>query len=307
MKNNKKIVLAYLGLFLMTSIIGLSLMFIKIGLNYTNTLDLLAHRFSIAFIMIIFLWILRFIKIPKLDKNKIKSLLFLSISYPSLFFMFQAYGMEYSSVSEAGIIFSTSPIITLIFAQIFLKEKTTFLQKIGILLSVIGVLYIVLNKGYFSGNISNIKGVILLLLSITAFTIYIILGKKSGSKFTAIEITVWITFIACIAFNILSLATHLQAGTLNQFFTPFIHRDFVWSILYLGILSSVLTSFLTNYALPIVPASQMAVLNNLSPVLSILSGVLFLDEKLYRYHIIGGLFVVIGIVITLTASKRKKG
>nr|WP_281269765.1 DMT family transporter [Phocoenobacter uteri] len=296
--------MAYLGLFLMTSIIGLSLMFIKIALNYTNTIDLLAHRFSIAFATIMLLWLFNIIKIPKLNKNKLKTLLLLSISYPSLFFLLQAYGMEYSSVSEAGIIFATSPIITLIFAQIFLKEKTTLLQKIGIALSVIGVLYIVLNKGNFSGNINNLQGIVLLVFSMVAFTCYIILGKRSTTKLTAIEITVWITFIACVIFNLVAFSSHLQAGKLDQFFAPFGNMDFVWSILYLGILSSVLTSFLTNYALPLIPASQMAVLNNLSPILSILSGVLLLDERLYQYHILGGVFVIIGIVMTLVFRKR---
>ncbi len=148
MKNNKTFG-AYLGLFLMTTIIGLSFMFVKIALQYSSAVDLLAHRFSIALVSVIVLLLLRVIKIPKPNYKKIQGLLFLSVFYPVLFFLFQALGMQYSSASEAGIIFAMSPIVTLIVAQIFLKESTTILQKIGVILSVFGIVYIIFNKGGF--------------------------------------------------------------------------------------------------------------------------------------------------------------
>ncbi len=294
---------AYFGLTLMTIIIGLSFIFVKIGLKYASALDLLAHRFTFGAISIGFLWMFKVLKFSPLNWAKAKSLLLLSLLYPFLFFAFQTFGLEYSTVSEAGIIFATVPIITLIVAGIFLKEKTNLLQKLGIVLSVLGVLYIVYRTGNYSEN-TSLKGVILLLLSVFSLVAYYALGKKISLQFSTLEITVWMTLLAFIVFNSWSIIYHLQNNTISTFFDPLIHPEFIWAILYLGILSSVLTSFLTNFALSKIPASQIAVFNNLSPIITIIGGVIILGETLQHYQIIGGILVIIGVSIT-QISKHK--
>lgn len=295
---DKKQRLAYIGLVTVTIIIGLSFIFVKIGLRYSNAIDLLAHRFTAAAISILVLWIFGFIKLPKVSFKKAKSLLLLSLFYPLLFFALQTFGLQHSSVSEAGIIFASMPIITLIAASFFLKEKTSLLQKIGIILSIAGILYIIYSTGEVSGS-TTLKGVILLLLSIFSMVVYYVLGKVTTAKFSAIEITVWMTMLAFILFNSFSIATHAYNHTLSQFFNPLLNIEFLWAILYLGVLSSMFTAFLTNFALANIPASQIAVFNNLSPLVTIAGGILILGESLFVYHIIGGVLVLAGVVMTV--------
>ncbi len=110
--------------------------------------------------------------------------------------------------------------------------------------------------------------------------------------------------IACIVFNLWSITIHLQTGTIDEFFQPFAHRNFLYAVLYLGILSSVLTSFLTHHAISLVPASQIAVFNNLSPIFAVIGGIVFLEDKLYFYHFIGGILIAIGIVMTLRVNNK---
>jgi drug/metabolite transporter (DMT)-like permease len=296
---------AYIGLILVTIIIGLSFIFVKIGLRYAGAMDLLAHRFTAAAVSIVLLWAFGFIRLPAFNFAKAKSLLLLSLFYPLLFFALQTFGLEHSTASEAGIIFATTPIITLIAASFFLKEKTTFWQKIGIVLSIAGILYII----YFTGDISGsttLKGLILLLLSVLAVVAYYILGKLVGARFTAMEITVWMTLLAFVVFNGFSIVGHIQNHSLAGFFDPLLHPEFLWAVLYLGVLSSMLTAFFTNFALAQIPASQIAVFNNLSPLISIAGGILILGETLFTYHIIGGLMVLLGVVMTVFLKYRKK-
>lgn len=293
--NNAK---AYAGLILMTSIVGFSFIFLKIGLRHAGAMDLIAHRFTAATFSLVLLWVLGFIKIPRLSLNKAKSLFLLSLFYPLLFFTLQTFGMKHSTASEAGIIFATVPVITLLAARIFLKEKTTFLQKIGITLSIAGILFIIYHSGNLSGE-TTLKGVLLLLLSVLAVIAYYVLGKKISVNFSAIEITVWMTILAFLVFNGWSITSHIQSNTLSQFFSPLAQKEFLWAVLYLGVLSSMLTSFLTNFALTQIPASQIAVFNNLSPVIAIAGGILILGETLFAYHIIGGLMVMAGVAMTV--------
>ncbi|HZJ74291.1 MAG TPA: DMT family transporter [Perlabentimonas sp.] len=296
---------AYIGLILVTIIIGLSFIFVIIGLKYSSPMDLLAHRFTAAAISLVFLWVFGLVKLPRFSFKKAKWLLLLSLFYPLLFFALQTFGLQHSTASEAGIIFATTPIITLIAASFFLKEKTTWLQKIGIVLSIAGILFII----YFTGNISGgttLKGLLLLMLSVFALVVYYVLGKVVTANFSAMEITVWMTILAFVAFNGFSVASHIQTHTLNQFFKPLGQMEFLWAVLYLGVLSSMVTAFLTNFALTQVPASQIAVFNNLSPLVSIAGGIIILNETLYSYHIIGGLLVLAGVAMTVFFKHQKR-
>ena len=114
------------------------------------------------------------------------------------------------------------------------------------------------------------------------------------------------TLLAFIVFNGFSVATHIQSDTLSQFFNPLVHREFLWAVLYLGVLSSMFTAFLTNFALAQVPASQIAVFNNLSPLVSIAGGILILGETLFTYHIIGGVLVLSGVAMTVFFKHKKR-
>ncbi|MFA5648682.1 MAG: DMT family transporter [Bacteroidales bacterium] len=296
---------AYIGLILVTIIIGLSFIFVKIGLRYSSAMDLLAHRFTAAAISIGLLWIFGFIKLPPFSFKKAKWLLLLSLFYPLLFFALQTFGLQHSTASEAGIIFASTPIITLIAASFFLKEKTTLWQKFGVIMSIAGILYIIYSTGGISGS-TTLKGLLLLILSVFALVVYYVLGKVVSAHFSAMEITVWMTILAFIVFNAFSIAGHIQAQTLNQFFNPLVHMEFLWAVLYLGVLSSMVTAFLTNYALTQVPASQIAVFNNLSPLVSIAGGILILKEELFSYHIIGGLLVLAGVAMTVFFKYKKR-
>lgn len=302
MSNHTKQSQAYIGLILMTAIIGLSFIFVKIGLRYAGAMDLLAHRFTAAALSILLLWIFGLIKLPTFSIKKARSLLILSLFYPLLFFSLQTFGMEHSSASEAGIIFASTPIITLLAARIALKEKTTLLQKIGIILSIAGILYIIFYTGNLPGS-TSLKGVLLLLLSVFSVVAYYVLGKKISVNFSAMEMTVWMTILAFLVFNGWSITTHIHNHSLNQFFNPLIQKQFLWAVLYLGVLSSMLTALLTNFALTQIPASQIAVFNNLSPLIAIAGGILILGETLYIYHLIGGLLVLAGVIMTVFFKK----
>lgn len=299
MSSKSKQSIAYLGLIMSTLIVGLSFIFVKIGLKYANPMDLLAHRFSTAVLAIVVLWAVGLIKIPRPTLQKAKYLLLLSLFYPLLLFGLQTFGLQYSTASEGGIIFASLPIITLIAAAIFLKEKTTILQKIGILLTIGGVLFIVLKSGNNSGDTGSLKGIVLLLGSVLSMVVYLILGKKIGTRFTPMEITVWMSVLAFIVFNSYAVTGHIANGTLGAFYCPLKTREFIYAMLYLGVLSTMLTAFFTNFALSRIPASQIAVFNNLSPLITILGGVIILGEQLFYFQIIGGLLVMAGVAMTV--------
>src|SRR5690554_444910 len=304
MKQLKKEGVAYLCLLLMTAIIGFSFIFVKIALRHALPVDLLAHRFTAAALGMFLFYFLRRKKWPVFNWKSLASLLPLSLFYPILLFSLQTIGLQFTTASEAGIISATAPIFTLILAFLFLKEKNTVWQLLSVLLSVGGVVYIMYMNGVGTISSETLKGDLFILLSVLSMSIYFVLARKATRHFNAMDITFFMTFVACVVFNVIAVARHAGSGTLPQFFVPFQHGEFLWSILYLGVLPSFLTSFLTNTALTVIPASRVSIFNNLSPVITVFAGILILGETLHGYHIIGGAMVLIGI-LGVNALKKK--
>ncbi|MGH1297960.1 DMT family transporter [Bacillus pretiosus] len=293
---------AYLSALLYSLIIGFSFMFVKLALTVTSPLDTLAHRFTVAFVAASIPIVFGFIKLNVSFKN-ILALLPLAIFYPALFFAFQAFGLVYTSSSEAGIIQAAIPIFTMLLASYFLKEYTNTWQKISVLISVIGVIYIFIMNGIGTHETSFI-GVILILLSTLSSAFYNVLARKMTKKFKLMDLTYTMTVIGFISFNLIAIASHISKGTITVYFKPFTNGTFLVSILYLGLLSSLLTALLLNYSLSYIEAAKISVFSNLSTLITIITGVIFLHEQISYYHIIGTIMIIFGIIGTNFLGKK---
>lgn len=287
---------AYFAAIAYACIIGFSFLFVKVALESANPIDLLAHRFTVSFAAALLLY-------PFLRKKirlsiRWHDLIYIvpfSLLYPVLFFAFQVWGLMYTSSSEAGIIQAMIPILTMALAACFLKERATWTQVLFTILSVSGVMLLFVMKGIDVKD-SHMIGYVLILLSALSSSAYSVFARVITRRFHVIELTFVMTFFGFVFFNAVALIRHSANDTLPQFFSPFTHSSFVWSMIFLGILSSLLTAYLSNYALSHLEAAKVSIFNNLSAFITIAAGVLILHETIDIYHIIGGVLVIGGVI-----------
>ncbi|MDO5715601.1 MAG: DMT family transporter [Tissierellia bacterium] len=286
--------LGYMAALGYAAIIGFSFIFVKGIVNYTSVIDVLMFRFALAFIplLIAYAWMK---KECNYSKERLKTLLKIGIFYPLCFFGFQTMALNISSSIEVGAVQATAPIFTLILASIFLKERTNWLQKGSIIICVSGVMYIMIMK--FIKNVApDFRGIGIAFIATLAFSIYTVLTKKHKKNFSNYEMLFIIVGESFIITLILSLGTHISQGTLNTLFAPWKHQEFIIGMIYLSILSTLLSGFLINFALSNIDASKMIVFNNLGTVIQILAGVVILKETLFPSHIIGSILIILGIL-----------
>lgn len=301
MQRKKQEVFAYIAIILTTSIIGLSFVFVKIALRYAPSSDLLAHRFMAASLAILALWILGVVKFPKISKAQLPTLLTLATLYPFLFFLFQTFALKYITVAEASIYSGTAPVLTLLLSSLIIKEGTTIRQKVSIVLSVVGIAYISISSG---GTIStSLWGKVLLVASVLSMVFFFIFSRKAKLGISAIDTSIFMIWIAMVGYSVWALALRGADGTIGVFFQPLLQPPYLLSILYLGILSSFVSSFLLNYSLSVLEAYKVSVFNNFSPIIGVVAGVLILNESLFYYHIVGGILVLLGIVGTIVKRR----
>lgn len=274
-------------------IFGLSFIFSKAALAITDPLTLLSFRFLTAFVIMSVLVLAGVIKLNYRNKP-ILGLVFLGIIEPVLYFIFETYGIKYSSASMAGLMIALIPILVAILGNYFLREKPSIIQMFFIALSVAGVAFIVVMNNSGGKNSSSI-GILILLGAVTCAAAYNIYSRSLSTRFTPMELTYFMMGVGAIFFNFMSIISHAINGNLNNYFSILLNRNFIIAILYLGILSSVIAFYLTNFALSKIEASRSAIFSNLSTIVSIVGGVVFLKEHFYFYHIIGSIMILIGV------------
>lgn len=294
---------AHIAIIIQISIIGLSFLFVKGGLSYTDSFTQLSHRFIIATIGI---WLVRLVRPHKniFTKQTIKELLPLGIFYPVLFFSLQTLSLERITTLEAGIISATIPIIILILAMVLLKEKPMMIQKMVMIIAFVGVIYINLNGKTNSGEF-NLLGNVLMFLSAFSSGMYTITAKKVSKNYETIDMTTFMLTFGMIIFTLVSGFQHVFNLVDTNYFSPLYEPSYLGAILYLALLSSLASSFLSNFAIHYVEASTIGLFSNLSPIITILAGVFVLGEPIYSYQIIGILVILVPIIGMNLIQKNK--
>lgn len=291
MENRNK---AYLAMILQSLIIGFSFFAVKTALKSVDTFGFLAHRFTITTICVLVYSLFNREKF-KVDKKAWLEIAPYSLGFPIIFFLFQTIGLKTISSSESGIIYAITPILAFIASKILLNETSNFKQTLFMILSVLGVVFINAMNGFNFGY-DSLVGVFFTVISATSFALYNVFIRKISKKYNPYQIAKVVIICGCIAFNIVYFGTLMKSGDLHLYLKPFSSTEFLISILFLSILSSFLTIILTNFSLANLDATTVSLFQNVSTVVSIISGVIFLSEKLYYYHYIGIIAILIGTI-----------
>lgn len=155
------ILLAYFFTILKNIIYGTSVYFTELLSKNVDVLDILAIRFLISSLMLYCLKLLKIVRINvsikdifrKTKSSKHMKFLILAALFESVLYMFfETFGISMTTCVTAGVILSLMPISSCICESIILKEKTTFFQKVFLVLGIIGVIYISVNTNTNYGN-----------------------------------------------------------------------------------------------------------------------------------------------------------
>ncbi|HEX2629710.1 MAG TPA: DMT family transporter [Chitinophagaceae bacterium] len=220
-------------------------------------------------------------------------LLAVGITGVSMFNTFVYVGGHYTSAINLSLIGTTSsPIISVALAAIFLREKIGWMKLVGMIICISGVLYL-LSEGNPEklSSFQFTKGDTWVLLAALVFSIYNTLVKRKPAAISPINFL----FVVFAAGTILLFPFYVWeimhsapvAWTINL----------VLIILYLGIGASVICFMIWNMAIHKLGAGTTALFGNLIPVFATLEAVLILNEQITWIHVISFSLVIIGLLI----------
>lgn len=206
-------------------------------------------------------------------------------------------GLKLTTVAHSALVVTFGPLFTLLFAWRRGQERLTRTKMAGMLLSVSGILFLNLGKD-LKFRSDHLVGDLLTLGGSVAFAYYTVMSKNVTATYGAVSSTAF-TYVAgaCLL---------LPFGFPSMAATPWLELPWpaLMSFAYVAVLASVLAPLIFYYALRSMSASGLASLTYLQPIVTTISSVLILSEKLTFNFLLGGGIVLTGILLTQRRRSR---
>lgn len=265
---------------------GINFVVIKLALGEIPPLLLGALRFTfVAFPAILF------VKRPQLPW-RIIVLYGLTISLGQFVFLFTAMyvGMP---AGLASLVLQSQAFFTVLIAALLLGEGVHRHNIVGMGVAVLGL--VLIQQGAAAGSMT-LLGFMLTLLAALSWASGNIVAKVAG-KVDMLGLVIWGALIPPLPF--LALSWFLEGPQTIQDSLTGITYVGITAVIYLALVATVIGYVLWGRLLTRHPASKVAPLTLLVPVIGLVSAAWLLDEHMQAAQWLGGAIVMLGLVINV--------
>lgn len=279
-----------------SSFIGL-----KFALTEYSPFEVVAGRMIIASILCF-----PFLK-PLLQvlKNRRKFLiLFIGIlCEPCLYFLFETSALRYTSSAQAGMVLAIMPLTVGFCAWLFLKEKQTLQAWTGFVMAFFGVFWL-----SFSGEVSASAPNPFLGNMLELGAVFCGMGYTLSCRSLTSDMNPWV-FTAAMGYG--GALFYIPLTFLPLEFTPVVLDVEIpawmplFAIFYLGIVVSLLGYGFYNYGVAKLSATEAAAYINLIPVITLVIGVVFLQERLTFEQYAASAVILGGMLLSQCKFNKK--
>lgn len=203
----------------------------------------------------------------------------------------QSNGLQTSQATTTAWIVASSPVFISILAWLVLKEKLSFIQIVGIVLAMLGVL-VVVSKGEFAsialGSFGTF-GDFLILISAVNWAVFSILSRRAFQTHPSTRLTFWVMTLGWLITTIAFVAgkNYTEVALLDS-------RGW-WAMIFLGIFTTGLAYIAWFDVLSQLPAAQSSAFLFLEPPASMIVAAIVLFEKITWASIFGGIVIILGV------------
>tara|TARA_B100000963_G_scaffold308827_1_gene284472 strand:- start:3202 stop:4047 length:846 start_codon:yes stop_codon:yes gene_type:complete len=262
------------------------------GVEYVPPISLAFWRWSLVFVILLPFTYLSLRKNYKIIKNEFKKLLFLGAMGCGVCGAFPFLAGKTTTVTNMGIIYTSSPIFIILISAFFFHEKINFTKIIGLISCLIGVFAIII-KGDLDLliNLNFTIGDLWMLAAAIGWALYSIYLFHWKSKLKIFQRFTLIAFFGALILFPFYIGEEL-------FFerTAFSNEFFMW-IIFAAISPGIIAFTLYTVAQKKLGASLTGFTLYIFTIYGAIYGYFLFEEKLENYHLIGTVLVFIGVYL----------
>ncbi|WP_380177506.1 DMT family transporter [Kalamiella sp. sgz302252] len=254
---------------------------VKWGLGEVPPLFLTLMRFVVVALILV--------PFTRVTREQLRYLLPLAFTFGFMHFSLLFLGLKFTDAGTGAIVVQLGTPFAMILAMVFLGEKLSLVQMLGIAISLSGVVVLA-----GSPTIPAWWVLCLLLCSAVGWAVSNLIVKKSP-PIKPLTMTGWLSFLAIPLVGFSSYV--MESGQL----TSLVHASWRgwFAILYSAVCSSIVAYSLWYGLLRIYNVNLIMPYSLLTPVLSVIMGVLVLGDSMNLFKVVGSLLVVFGTAIAV--------
>lgn len=281
---------------LVTFLWSTSWVIIKIGLDEIPPLMFAGLRYGLAFVFLLLI-VFRSGKTSwrtKISGSMWRRLVVLGIVYYALTQGAQFLSLAYLPAVTANLIIGFTPVVVALLGILFLSEKPTFRQWVGILLALVGI---AVYFGPIDLPTGAVIGLTAALIGMTANAISSVLGRAINRLKVLSPL-----LVTTISMGVGALAL-LMAGMLIEGWPSLTWRS--WLIIgWLSLINTAFAFTLWNQTLRTLSAMESSIINNSMAVQIPILAVIFLGERLSLQESIGLMIVILGVFVVQFTGRK---
>ncbi|EMN7355316.1 DMT family transporter [Vibrio parahaemolyticus] len=202
-----------------------------------------------------------------------------------------------TTASNMALITSLVPLISVFLSVPLLGKSVSMLSIVGGVISLGGLAFM-LGHGdvtYFLHQ-DMTQGDSLMLLAALVYAAYCVLLKRWKMPFNSLTFVYMQGFFSVIMLTPLWLSSEQLLPS----------QEALPLIAYAGIAASIFAPLMWVKAIDLIGADSSAMFMNLMPVVSVALASTLLGEEIHVYHIIGGLMVISGVILSQIKVRKKQ-
>ena len=251
------------------------------------------YRWFFACLLLMPFTIKELIKKKDYILKNISFFIILGITSITIFNSIVYYSLYYTQVISGVLMISTIPVWIIFMSSILNIEKTNIFQILGVILSLIGVLFIISKADLnLVKNLQFNKGDLTMIIAMFSWAVYSALLRKK--KYEISQITLLQVVIICgLIFLIPIYFIEMSMGNLIK-----LDKPFYLTLTYVVIFPGLASFFFWIKGIAIIGANRAGIFLHLMPIFGAIMAIIIFNEKFMFYHFLGAIFIIAGITLS---------
>ena len=218
-------------------------------------------------------------------------LLILSLFSITLYNTLQYFASVTTQSININLMITLNPPITILLALIINRVRYTLRGTIGMLLALLGTVNILV-QGEWSNlfKVNFVPGDLIMLVAVICWGIYSVMLNKYSIKLKPLPLYTAIIFMG----TLFLLIIHFIVGDESNYSFKVDHLPIY---IYLWIFPSILSNIFWFQGVKEIGASSASLFLYTMPVYGTIIGIYILGESFRQFHLIGGLFILVGFIL----------
>lgn len=188
------------------------------------------------------------------------------------------------------------PVVVTLVMILFFKDKVSLSLVMATLMAVSGV-YLLSNNG--TGGSVGLQGLLLVLVTVLTYALYIVgVNKSCVHRMDGLKLTFYVLLIGAVVFSLQLLVKGERLDPVPDWNTG------IYLIL-LALIPTLVSDFTLILSVQHVGSTTTAVLGCMEPLTAVAMGVLFLNEDLGFWQIVGMFIVLLAVSLVILANSKR--